>query len=232
MSGLPLHLIQRGNNRSACFHADADFEIYLYHLKELSNKFDCAIHAYVLMTNHVHLLLTPERGDGASLLMKHLGQRYVQYFNRKYQRSGTLWEGRFRSSIVQERGYLLRCYHYIERNPVRAGIVRHPQDYQWSSFRANAGWAVSQLITPHGEYLALARSEERRVAIYRGLFRAEVDARDLEEIRSAINGGYVWGDVRFRADVATMLGRSVEMGTPGRPKKQNRGQTTFFPADR
>lgn len=134
VAGLPLHLIQRGNNRSACFYADEDYTLYLHHLGELARKFRCAVHAYVLMTNHVHLLLSPVREDGPSLLMKHLGQRYVQYINKTYRRSGTLWEGRFRSSIVQERGYLLRCYRYIELNPVRAGMVRHPRDYRWSSY--------------------------------------------------------------------------------------------------
>jgi len=138
LAGLLLHIMQRGNNRTACFFADEDYALYLHHLKELSRKFRCAVHAYVLMTNHVHLLLTPAREDGPSLLMKHLGQRYVQYVNRTYRRSGTLWEGRFRSSIVQERGYLLRCHRYIELNSVRAGMVMHPRDYCWSSYCSNA----------------------------------------------------------------------------------------------
>jgi putative transposase len=156
--------------------------------------------------------------------MKNLGQRFVQYVNRTYQRSGTLWEGRFRSSIVQERGYLLRCYRYIELNPVRAGITRQPQDYRWSSYRVNAGLAASQLITPHEEYLALGRSKEERVTAYRGLFEAEMGPADLNELRSATNGGFVWGDERFKAEVAGMLGRRVEMGAPGRPRKQDRAK--------
>jgi putative transposase len=229
-SGLPLHLIQRGNNRCDCFRGEGDYLVYLSCLKELARAFDCALHAYVLMTNHVHLLLTPGHSDGVSLLMKHLGQRFVQYVNRTYRRSGTLWEGRFRSSIVQERGYLLRCYRYIELNPVRAGMVRRPQDHEWSSYRANAGLAESQLITPHEEYLALGGCEKERGANYRRLFDADLDPADLEGIRAAANGGFVWGDERFRAELTTMLGRRVEMGAPGRPRKQqNRGQTTFFP---
>ena len=220
MSGLPLHLIQRGNNRTACFYADEDYSLYLHHLKELSRKVGCAVHAYVLMTNHVHLLLTAQHPDGPSLLMKHLGQRYVQYVNRTYRRSGTLWEGRFRSSIVQERRYLLRCYRYIEMNPVRAGMVRHPRDYPWSSYRANAGLANSQLITPHEEYLALGRGEDERRVIYRELLRAEMDSAELEEIRSAANGGFAFGNDRFKAEVAAMLGRRVERGVPGRPRKK------------
>ena len=145
----PLHIIQRGNNRNACFFADYDYGCYLHHLGELAARHACAIHAYVLMTNHVHLLLTPRGPDGASLLMKHLGQRYVQYVNRVYKRSGTLWEGRFRSSIVQAETYLLRCLRYIELNPVRAGMVDSPGAYRWSSFRANALGERNPLLTPH-----------------------------------------------------------------------------------
>jgi putative transposase len=138
LPGIPWHIIQRGNNRAACFHAEEDYRLYLDYLKEFSAKFDCAVHAYVLMTNHVHLLLTPEHIDSAALLMKHLGQRYVQYVNRTYKRSGTLWEGRFRSCLTQSEQYVLACHRYIELNPVRAGMVKKPQDYPWSSYSANA----------------------------------------------------------------------------------------------
>lgn len=219
VSGLPLHLVQRGNNRTACFFANEDYALYLHLLEELSRKFGCAVHAYVLMTNHVHLLLTSQQPDGPSLLMKHLGQRYVQYVNRSYRRSGTLWEGRFRSSIVQERGYLLRCYRYIESNPVRAGMVRHPRDYQWSSYQANAELAASRLITPHAEFIALGRREGERTAVYRGFFRTEMDPVDVDEIRSASNGGFAFGNERFKAEVASILGRRVAPGAPGRPRK-------------
>src|SRR5687767_13304379 len=219
LAGLPLHLIQRGNNRSACFYADEDYALYLHHLKELSCKFRCAVHSYVLMTNHVHLLLTPVRKDGPSLLMKHLGQRYVQYINKTYRRSGTLWEGRFRSSIVQEQGYLLRCYRYIELNPVRAGMVGHPRDYRWSSYLTNGEGTRSDLLKPHEEYLALDRQEAERLAAYRALFRSELDAKEVEEIRGATNGGFALGNERFKAEVAAMLGRRVQPGVSGRPKK-------------
>jgi putative transposase len=215
---LPLHLIQRGNNRSACFYADEDYSLYLHHLGELARKFRCALHAYVLMTNHVHLLLTPGRLDGPSLLMKHLGQRYVQYVNRVYRRSGTLWEGRFRSSIVQQHDYLLRCYRYIELNPVRAGMVRHPRDYAWSSYCTNAEGKPTRLLKAHEEYLALGRQEEERLAAYRGLFRAGLDLKEVDEIRSAVNGGFALGNERFKAEIAAMLGRRVEPGKSGRPR--------------
>ena len=136
LPGVPWHIIQRGNNRSVCFHAEDDYQFYLHYLKEFADKFGCALHAYVLMTNHVHLLLTPARDDSAALMMKHLGQRYVQYVNRTYRRSGTLWEGRFRSCLTQSEDYVLACYRYIELNPVRAGMVLKPQDYRWSSYHA------------------------------------------------------------------------------------------------
>lgn len=218
-AGLPLHIIQRGNNRTACFFAPEDYGLYLHHLLELSREFGCAVHAYVLMTNHVHLLLTPRRLDGPSLLMKHLGQRYVQYVNRTYRRSGTLWEGRFRSSIVQRQGYLLRCYRYIELNPVRAGMVPHPGDYLWSSYHFNAELKSSLLLTPHEEYLALGVQAEERAAAYRALFRSELDAGELKEIRSAVNGGFALGNERFKAEIAAMLGRRVHRLPSGRPRK-------------
>src|SRR3972149_824050 len=221
VAGLPLHIIQRGNNRSACFYADEDYALYLHHLVELAREFHCAVHADVLTTNHVHLLLTAALPDGPSLLMKHLGQRYVQYVNRSYRRSGTLWEGRFRSSIVQERGYFLRCHCYIELNPVRANMVSHPGDYRWSSFPANAGLASSRLLTPHGEYLALGRNDHERGAAYRELFRSELDPTQLDEIRTAANGGFALGNDRFKAQVAEMLKRRVERGAPGRPRKDS-----------
>jgi putative transposase len=210
IAGIPVHLIQRGNNRSPCFYANEDFLWYLQHLKRLAEKFKCAVHAYVLMTNHVHLLLTPEDANGPSLLMKNLGQRYVQYVNRTYRRSGTLWEGRFRSSLVQRQGYLLKCQRYIELNPVRAGMVRLPGTYPWSSYSANAELRSSALITPHAEYLALGETPEERAEVYRRLFRFELDNLDLQEIRSAANGGFALGNERFKAEIAATLGRRAE----------------------
>lgn len=222
LAGLPLHIIQRGNNRTPCFYTLRDHALYLDHLEELSWKYGCAIHAYVLMTNHVHLLLTPAGEDGPSLLMKHLGQRYVQYVNRTYVRSGTLWEGRFRSSIVEGQAYLLRCYRYIEMNPVRAGMVMHPRDYQWSSYRSNAEGCPSKLITPHEEYLSLGWSDEARHANYSSLFEPQLGPRELEEIRSAVNGGFALGGTAFRAQLAALLGRRAERGTAGRPRSKSK----------
>lgn len=210
VAGLPLHIIQRGNNRTPCFYAGEDYGLYLHHLAQLASKFDCAIHAYVLMTNHVHLLLTPAKEDAPSLLMKHLGQRYVQYANKTYRRSGTLWEGRFRSSIVQRDGYALKCQRYIELNPVRAGMVKHPGEYTWSSYQINAELRPSALIAPHEEYLGLGETPELRAAAYRRSFQFEMDPADLREIRLAANGGFALGNDRFKAEIAEALGRRVE----------------------
>ncbi len=138
-----MHIIQRGNNRCACFHAADDYLYYLEHLDRFARRFGCAVHAYVLMTNHVHLLLTPDEADSASLLMKYLGQHYVQHINQRYGRTGTLWEGRFKSCLAQSQTYVLACHRYIEMNPVRAGMVAHPGQYRWSSYAVNADGAGS-----------------------------------------------------------------------------------------
>jgi len=217
IAGAPLHIIQRGNNRGACFFADHDYRCYLQHLGELVARYECAIHAYVLMTNHVHLLLTPDQPEGASLLMKHLGQRYVQYVNRVYERSGTLWEGRFRSSIVQAEAYLLRCQRYIEMNPVRAGMVDSPGAYRWSSFGANALGRRDVLITPHPVFLALGSDSSNRRASYLELFRSEIASSELDEIRVSTNGGYALGSELFRQEIAVTLGRRAGPGRSGRP---------------
>jgi len=209
-AGVPLHIIQRGNNRIACFFVEEDYRFYLRHLDQLAQRLECDVHAYVLMTNHVHLLVTPSETDSASLLMKHLGQRYVQYVNRVYRRSGTLWEGRFKSSLVQRQGYLLKCQRYIELNPVRAGMVPHPRDYPWSSYRANGGLRASALVTPHDGYIALGETPEQRAAAYRRLFEFELDEEDLKEIRSAANGGFALGNQRFKDEISAILGRRVE----------------------
>lgn len=218
LPGIPWHIIQRGNNRSVCFYAEEDYRRYLDELAELAPRFGCAVHAYVLMTNHVHLLLTPVREDSAALLMKHLGQRYVQYVNRVYRRSGTLWEGRFRSCLTQSEDYVLACYRYIELNPVRAGMVRHPRDYRWSSFHVNGDGKTDRLVVPHEQYLRIARDEQTRRQAYRALFRAHMDGEAVEEIRQATNGNFVLGNARFQAEIAQVLKRRVTRGKAGRPR--------------
>lgn len=219
LPGIPWHIVQRGNNRSACFFAERDYRFYLESLRESADKFNCAVHAYVLMTNHVHLLLSPGETNSASQMMKALGQRYVQYVNRTHQRSGTLWEGRFRSCLTQSQEYLLTCYRYVELNPVRAGMVGHPRDHPWSSYRCNAEGQSNVLITPHEEYLRLGQTDEIRRDAYRGLFEAHVDPRRIDEIRGATNGNTALGGSGFKAQIERSLGRRAGPGVSGRPSR-------------
>lgn len=216
-AGLPVHIIQRGNNRQACFFADEDYLFFLNHLAKLAQRFHCSVHAYVLMTNHFHLLLSSDLPNGPSLLMKFLGQRYVQYVNRAYKRSGSLWEGRFRSSLVQTQHYVLGCYRYIEMNPVRANMVKHPIDYPWSSYAANADGKKVEWLTPHGEYLALGSDASNRLAAYRGLFATDLDPELLREIRTSTHGGYAVGSERFRNQIEVANQQCATPRAPGRP---------------
>ena len=214
---LPVHIVQRGNNREPCFFSDEDRGFYLFHLGRLLPRARCALHAYCLMTNHVHLLVTPRDGAGCAYLMKHIGQLHTQYVNRQYGRSGTLWEGRFKSCIVQTEEYLLSCYRYIELNPVRAGICAHPSDYSWSSYRANAEGARDSTITPHDELLRLGLGTLDRMEAYAQLFGSGLDAKRLEEIRTATNGNVALGDDAFKKRLTAALGRRAFRGRPGRP---------------
>jgi putative transposase len=181
--GVPQHIIQRGNNRQACFAGEEDMKAYLHWVKELSMRHQIDVHAWVLMTNHVHLLCTPWKENAVSRMMQSIGRLYVRYFNRTYRRSGTLWEGRFKSCLVQSDCYLLELYRYIELNPVRANIVDEPSDYSGSSYAINALGVESELQTPHPEYLALGTTKEERLSNYRELFKAHVGVNLVKKIR-------------------------------------------------
>jgi putative transposase len=207
LPGIPLHIIQRGTNRQACFGSNEDMATYAAWLDEYARKYGVAVHAWVFMTNHVHLLVTSLSSDGVSRLMQSLGRRYVRYFNHTYQRSGTLWEGRFRSCLVDADDYLLTCQRYIEMNPVRAGMVSRPEDYHWSSFHVNGAGAASRLVTQHPVYLALDRSTAERQARYRELFEGHLDFNDLLKIRSATQQGLVLGSERFVRKIEQLAGR-------------------------
>ncbi|TMG79014.1 MAG: transposase [Betaproteobacteria bacterium] len=185
-----LHIIQRGVDRRDCFVADTDRLVYLSSLRQLASHKRCALHAYCLMTNHVHLLVTPRDAESCSALMRDLGQRYVAYFNRRHGRTGTLWEGRFRSCLVDSATYVIACYRYIERNPVRAGMVASPQAYPWSSYGANSARAADATLSPHAEYLALAATDAARAQAYRDLCGEPDEPRFLDAIRDATNAGY------------------------------------------
>jgi putative transposase len=219
IAGLPVHVVQRGVNRGRCFDGVVAYHRYLTILEDVAREQECDVHAYVLMTNHVHLLMTPRRLDSVSAVMKNLGQRYVQEFNRAKSRTGPLWEGRFHSSLVESAGYLLRCQRYIELNPVRAGMVSCPERYRWSSYRINALGELSTLITAHSVYSGLASTADERQAAYRRLFGAHVDS-EIQSIRHALNAGYPLGGMAFLAELRKRDPRLVapHRGRPRRAK--------------
>jgi putative transposase len=217
---LPQHILQRGNNRAACvFHAD-DYRWYLEVLHHAAQTYACRIHAYVLMTNHVHLLVTGMRTAAISSLMQSLGRRYVRYVNTTYGRTGTLWEGRFKSSVIESERYVLTCSRYMEWNPVRAGMVADPSAYRWSSYRHHALGQHDRVIHDHEVYLALGASVQGRCQAYRALCTAGLGAGDLQAIRDHVNKGRVRGSGRFQGEIAAMLKRHVKILPPGRPPKQ------------
>ncbi|MFH2059002.1 MAG: transposase [Pseudomonadota bacterium] len=222
---IPVHIIQRGNNRQACFGSDDNHSAYAGWLKEYSKRYVVDIHAWVMMTNHVHLLCTPRREGAIASMIQALGRRYVRYFNYAYKRSGTLWEGRYKSCLIQEENYLIEVYRYIELNPVRAGMVKAPGDYHWSSYQVNALGKASDLCTPHPAYLTLGMEQKERQENYRSLFSSNFDAGSLEQIRIATNKGMVVGNDRFREGIEALTGRRVREKKRGRPvgwRKLNR----------
>jgi len=216
---IPQHVIQRGVDRQAVFFQPGDYELYLRSLSEATRRYDCQIHAYVLMTNHTHLLLTPGSERSVPLAMQAMGRTYVQTLNKKYNRTGTLWEGRYKASLVQNDGYLLACHRYIELNPVRAGLVSTPGDYPYSSYAHNARGYNNRLVTFHPVYESLGRTAEERRMAYQKLFSNSVEPEMLSTIRDATNACLVLGDDHFKDQIEAMLGRSVRQGKSGRPTK-------------
>ena len=204
-----MHIIQRGNNRTACFQCDDDRRFYRRVLFDVSRRAGCAIHAYALMTNHVHLLATANEQHSSVRMMQMLGARYVRYFNDRHERSGALWEGRYRSSIIDSERYFLLCSRYIETNPVRAGIVTRPEDFPWSSFRCNANGQEDALVTPHDIYLALSDGPSPRQMAYRALFSSTLDPNALRTIRCAINANAALDSATLRASFESRHRRSM-----------------------
>lgn len=221
VEGQAQHIIQRGNNRVPIFAADRDYGFYLECLQDAAERNELSIHAYVLMTNHVHLLATPQTELSIGKTLQSLGRRYVHYFNYSYGRTGTLWEGRYRATLIDSERYLLTCMRYIELNPVRARIATHPSDYPWSSYAANALGMEDSLVEPHLLHRRLARSPEARQAAYRQLFRAAIGDVDLEAIREATNTGWALGNDRFREEIEAVSGRRAAPKSRGRPKRSN-----------
>lgn len=208
-AGHPLHVVHRGVNRSACFADDADRSFYLGLLQELLPASGCALHAYVLMTNHVHLLLTPGDDEAAARLMKPVAQRHAQRCNKKWRRTGPLWEGRFKSSLVDSHGYALNCHRYIEENPVRGGMVRHPAEHRWSSYRANALGFPCAFLVEHVAMRALHEDPVDRRIAYRALFDEPQPEKELELFRTGIKCGLASGSEEFIERVAIASGRRV-----------------------
>ncbi len=217
--GLPVHVVQRGNNRQAIFFEQEDYPVYLSFVAEAMDRYGCTLHAYVLMTNHVHLLMTPLNDGAISRSLQYTGRHYVPYVNNKLGRTGTLWEGRFRASIIDSDTYLLACYRYIETNPVRAGMVAHPGSYRWSSHACNAYAREDCLVTPHAKYLSLGASTQERVQNYRRLFDEQGDERELEDIRLHTQSGTPLGSQPFRDQIESTLRVHAGQVSRGRPEK-------------
>ena len=205
--GQPHHIVQRGNNHCDIFNTESDFECFRDYLQKARIHHGCHIHAYILMTNHFHLLITPDSEDSIAKTIQSVGRRYVQYFNKAYQRTGTLWEGRYRATLIDTEKYLFTCYRYIELNPVRANMVSHPIEYRWSSYHANAMGNYDNLITPHRLYLALDNDSTSRQTAYSGLFETHIDEKTLAEIRYTTQKGWILGNNRFKDRIERTLQR-------------------------
>ncbi len=222
LAGVAQHVIQRGNDRQPCFFREIDQQRYLQDLREITLARGCHVHAYVLMTNHVHLLMTPASVGAIGRVLQSLGRRYVRYINDTYGRTGTLWEGRYKSHLVASDEHLLRCYRYIELNPVRAGMVATADQYRWSSHAGNASGSPDPLVHAHDCYLRLGANASERQQAYRELVQ-QASVEDASRFRHHLHHQHPMGNDRFRAAIETQLGRTVTLQKVGRPKKQGKG---------
>jgi putative transposase len=225
LANIPQHVVQRGNNGEVCFRDDEDFLEYLGRLAAASRKFDVAVHAYVLMTNHMHLLATPHSLDGVGKMMQAVGSAYVPIFNARHHRSGTLWDGRFYSSLVGSDAYFWNCHRYIELNPVRAGLVREPGAYRWSSFPHNAKGSQDPVITPHPAYHALGANA---ATAYLGMFGKALEDRTVLEIRETLRRELAFGSEAFLDDLEIRANRSCRPKARGRPKSASKNRSDLF----
>ena len=219
---IPVHVVQRGNNRQHVFFDESDYGAYLNWLKQAMDRYNCELHAYVLMTNHVHLLMSPHETKSISQALQYLGRRYVPYINHQYGRTGTLWEGRFKASLVQEEHYVMACYRYIELNPVRAGMTTLPEQYRWSSYKMNAFGENDGLITPQAQYQALAPTPTERANAYQQLFKTPLENQVVSDLRQYLQTGTPLGNDRFRQQIEATLEVSVGQAKRGRPAKVER----------
>ncbi|SFC71398.1 transposase [Pseudoalteromonas denitrificans] len=216
-SGIPSHIVQRGNNKQACFFCDDDYGFYIKALSEALIDNNVKLHAFVLMTNHVHLLMTPNDHQGISKVMQSVGRKYVRYINGIYNRTGTLWEGRHKASLIDSERYFLICQRYIELNPVRAGIVDVPSDYTWSSYQHNGVGKIIRCITPHDEYLKLGHSTQSRLENYRILFSQAISVEHIQNIRECLIHNFPFGDKQFKAQLEQTLAVKLGQLKQGRP---------------
>ena len=216
---IPVHVVQRGNNRQPVFFDDAGRRAYLAWLGEAAGRYGCAVHAYVLMTNHVHLLMTPARAGAVGRTLQYVGRRYVPYVNRMTGRTGTLWEGRYRANLIEAERYLLLCHRYIELNPVRAGLAAAPVDYVWSSYAANALGEKDPLVTPHPVYLALGRGPKTRRKAYAALFAETLPEDPVDDLLAAVHSGTPLGGEAFCNRIEAALRQPVGHARRGRPRK-------------
>jgi len=228
LPGVAAHVVQRGNNRQAVFFSDADYTAYLGWLKEGAQAHGCAIHAYCLMSNHVHLLFTPSARYGISRMIQYVGRHYVTYVNHEYDRSGTLWEGRHKGCVVAKDGYFLACSRYIELNPVRAGMVRAPGQYRWSSYRSNALGESDTLLSPHALYESLGCTDQTRRHAYRELFGNDLAPERVHDIRVAVQTGTPLGNDRFKDEIERALQCKVGQSRRGRPATKPKKGTDPF----
>jgi putative transposase len=216
----PHHLIQRGNDRQLIFRETDDYSAFLSWLREAAKQFKVAIHAYVLMSNHLHLLATPSDSVGLGRMMQWVGRHYVPYFNHKYGRVGTLWQGRYKATVIDSERYFMTCSSYIELNPVRAGIVSSAEAYSWSSYGHHAGVKLDPLVTDHALYWALGNTPFAREAAYKELIEQGLAAEEVTSIRDATLKGWALGSDKFKARLEKQINRRVQPAKRGRPSKK------------
>ena len=215
--GYTYHIVQRGNNRQACFFEEQNYRVYIRYMREVLPRYGNSLHAYCLMTNHVHLLITPNCEEGISNLMKVVCSRYAQYINKKYARTGTLWEGRHKASAIDTESYLLKCYRYIELNPVAAHIVNQPEEYAWTSNHGNAWGDPDPLVSAHESYLALGQNQQLRCSNYRKLFNEDLSTEDCQAIGRAAHCSMPLGSAEFIEQIERRAGRTIGFAHRGRP---------------
>jgi len=218
VSNLPYHVIQRGNNKEPIFFSDKDYFFFLKVLQEAKIKHSCSVYGYCLMTNHFHLLVKPKEKENISLLMKLLGAKYVRYVNKTYKRTGTLWQGRFKCSLIDEELYFLTCLRYIEMNPLRAGMTNLPELYRWSSYRFRALGKKSSILDLDPWYESLGFDEKERQSNYRQLFQNSIPDTTCQLIREMSKKGGIVGSDNFKKRIEGLIGREVIFRRPGRPR--------------